>query len=83
MKATKKRLDENGELWLAEGEFGKGRDGMWYARPPGVHMGSLANHDVTEHPDGTISVSPSILIDDGRTQWHGYLIRGNWRECNE
>lgn len=73
--------DLEGQLRLAEGDFGQGTDGIWYARPPGNHMGSLERHVVTEHPDGTITVNPSILIDDGRNQWHGYLVRGIWREC--
>ncbi len=43
------------------------------------------NHTVTEHEDGTISASPSILwgADYGmgeRGAWHGYLERGVWRE---
>jgi hypothetical protein len=77
--------DEHGQLMLKEGEYGKriadGRlpGGVWYCRPPGSHMGSLMNHTITEHEDGTITVSPSILIDDGRSKWHGYLERGVWR----
>ena len=59
---------------------------VWHARPPHGHVGSLKNHDVTEHEDGTITVSPSILIhssdDDGSpVVWHGFLERGVWREC--
>jgi hypothetical protein len=42
-------------------------------------MGNLSGHSVTEHDDGTITVSPSIL-DDGRSVWHGYLERGAWRQ---
>ena len=75
-----KKLDEKRQLLLAECEYGKGRDGHWYARPPGMHMGSLANHDVTEHEDGTITVSPSIDITDENGRWHGYLEKGVWRE---
>lgn len=70
-----------GQLWLEEGEYGKGTDGVWRARPFGNHTGSLEAHTVVEHEDGTITVSPSILIDDGRNKWHGYLERGVWREC--
>lgn len=59
-------------------------NGVWYAAPPGT-MGLLANlskHEVTEHEDGTITVSPSIEVDGGRyaQHWHGYLERGVWRE---
>lgn len=55
--------------------------GVWHARAPKGHLGCLRGHTVTEHEDGTITVSPSILIDDGHTKWHGYLERGVWREC--
>ena len=80
----RKYADDDGQLRLAEGEYGRDpRNGIWYARPPGQHLGSLANHEVIEHDDGTITVSPSILITgydaDCKIQWHGYLERGEWR----
>ena len=56
--------DQN-ELWLKPGDYGKHpRNGQWNARPPSeyVSMGSLEGHEVVEHEDGTITVSPSILI---------------------
>jgi hypothetical protein len=81
MNGTRKQLNAEGQLWLAEGEYGKDARGVWMARPHGSHTGSLENHEVTEHEDGTITVSPSILIDDGRGEWHGYLERGVWRKC--
>lgn len=81
MIGQRKSADENGAL-LAEGEYGKNNRGNWYARPPGVRWtANLARHNVSEHDDGTITVSPSILIDDLRTRWHGFLERGVWREC--
>lgn len=47
-------------------------------------MGSLSAHEVMEHADGTITVSPSILITgedgNGAIRWHGYLENGVWRE---
>lgn len=71
------------------GEYGKLYNGDWYGvapMPPDdygfVVMANLTKHTVTEHEDGTITVSPSILIGpkpDGRG-WHGYLERGIWRE---
>jgi hypothetical protein len=82
MKGVRKYPDREGRLSLAEGEYGKsyerGGEGIWFARPPGSHMGDLRNHTVVEHEDRTISVTPSILIDDGRTKWHGYLTNGVW-----
>lgn len=71
--------DEKGNLLLCEGEYGKDKYGTWYVRPPGCHMGSLINHEVTDHEDGTITVSPSILLDDGEHKWHGFLEKGVWR----
>jgi hypothetical protein len=66
------------------GEYGKGEDGRWYCVPPNEPdlIGNLSNHTVTEHEDGTITVSPSILITlkHKGLEWHGYIVRGVWRE---
>lgn len=76
------------------GDYGRWR-GRWYCRCPypipdgdyGPRMqGALGQHEVVEHEDGTITVSPSILVQTTwgpeRTphEWHGYLERGIWRE---
>jgi hypothetical protein len=74
---------------LQPGEYSKTLDGRWYAHVPHAYpdrwlVGNLSKHDVTEHEDGSITVSPSILVTSGRddqVQWHGYLERGVWREC--
>lgn len=46
--------------------------------------GNLAAHQITEHEDGTITVSPSIRVSgrDGERHFerHGYLERGVWRD---
>lgn len=74
------------------GDYARLSDGAWHARTPKGPQANLANHTVTEHEDGTITVSPSILISLPRTRngvevggdrvlWHGYLERGVWREC--
>jgi hypothetical protein len=70
---------------LQPGEYGKfSVDGEWYGVPPNHPnlLAGLAKHDVVEHEDGTITVSPSILVKAGRNgvEWHGYLERGVWRE---
>lgn len=48
-------------------------------------QGWLGNHQITEHDDGTITVSPSILIQSTwasePVQWHGWLEHGVWREA--
>lgn len=65
------------------------RDGAWVWRattPNGMHA-DLQAHEVVEHEDGTITVSPSILTwrEDGeqriRKEWHGWLRRGVWSEA--
>ncbi len=77
---------EDGHLYLAEGDYGFDKNfGAWMCRAPGTHGGNLGNHQVTEHEDGTITVSPSILISDfdksgNPVTWHGYLERGVWRQ---
>lgn len=62
-----------GDYWHAHGN--------WWAHTPSGLIANLRSHEVTEHEDGTITVSPSILVTrwDGM-QWHGYLERGVWRE---
>ncbi len=74
--------DNDGNLILKDGEYGQDKRGVWYFRPPGgYHMGSLVRHTVTEHKDGTITVAPSILLTDWEFgKWHGYLIKGEWKQ---
>lgn len=77
---------------LEAGEYSKwDKTGFWYAVPPvpGTNLtANLSAHEVVEHEDGTITVSPSIEItmpdpDGGKPieYWHGYLERGIWKEC--
>lgn len=51
----------------------------WTIRDPLGSMGTIGTHQVVEHEDGTITVSPSIL-NDRAGGWHGFLERGVWRE---
>jgi hypothetical protein len=58
----------------------------WLCCAPNGHSGALGRHTVVEHEDGTITVSPSILITTRRDEkdvelFHGYLERGVWRSC--
>lgn len=37
-------------------------------------------HQLTENPDGTLTVHPSIKIPcDGPELWHGYLVAGEFK----
>ena len=69
---------------LLPGEYGKWtEDGNYYGVPPGTDLcANLASHKIEEHEDGTITVSPSILVRGAPGEsWHGYLVRGDWRVC--
>lgn len=68
---------------LKPGEYGQWTDGTWYAHTPNDHGANLSHHDVVEHEDGTISVTPSILVSNTHDDqlWHGYLTHGVWHEC--
>jgi len=54
----------------------------WLGMTPDGQLTGLRGHQVVEHEDGTITVSPSIMVNQGRPdEWHGYLERGVWRKC--
>ncbi len=69
---------------MAPGDYWKDDKGTWWVRPPRGDVGVITTGPdgwtVTEHEDGTITVSPSILL-HGEVSWHGYLERGVWREA--
>ena len=75
-----------GQIFPCEqaGDYGQDEYGVWWAWVPckGATQAKISSHAVTEHEDGTITVSPSILMDFGAhgVTWHGYLERGVWRE---
>jgi hypothetical protein len=82
-------LTEDEYAFVEPGMYGKNVAGEWFMRvpAPGFGTGSLRKHEVVEHEDGTITVSPSILCwghwdetTQSHKQWHGYLERGIWRE---
>lgn len=60
-------------------------ENVWFIYLPGCGAGSLRAHVIEEHPDGTITVTPSIRMrghDNGApTEKHGHLTRGVWRDC--
>ena len=83
MKGRRIYPNKDGKLLFAPGDYGF-ENGEWLARPPKkipLMLRSLEDHDVVEHEDGTITVSPSIKINRGDDIiWHGYLEKGIWRE---
>lgn len=84
---TGERLPDGFHGTAARGAYWKESDG-WHCVTPNGRMGSLTLHEVFEHPDRTITVTPSIQVDaiaadgdwKGRPGWHGYLEAGVWRE---
>ena len=55
------------------------RIGWWEVTTPDGMVGSLSPqvHNVVEHEDGTITVTPSLDMSQRRTGgWHGWLTRG-------
>lgn len=68
---------------LTAGQYAKHpHEGHFYAMTPNGLLANLKNHTVTEHDDGTITVQPLILVEaPRRTQWHGFLEAGIWREA--
>lgn len=72
---------EGGFQSLQVGEYGKWKDGTWYAETPNGHCANLSRHKVIEHEDGTITVWPSIEVSDGKgVVWHGFLKHGVWSD---
>lgn len=79
MQGQRVNPDNKKNFGFNKGEYGI-LDGIWYACTPNGLLGNLSKHEVTEHEDGTITVSPSILV-TGDGEWHGYLEHGVWREA--
>lgn len=80
---TGRRCETWTELFGCPGGYLRGErlDGSptWHAMTPNGHLGNLGAHEVEEHEDGTITVSPSILVSDHTGElYHGWLRRGVW-----
>lgn len=75
----------NNEL-LPPGGYAQSPDGIWHCRAPVPKRyfgGNLEKHTVEEHPDGTITVTPSILITHHLGTWHGHLRKGVWEMLSD
>jgi hypothetical protein len=83
---TGKRVETWEELFATPGGYMLAHRGdgstSWYVKTPNGHIGNLGAHEVEEHEDGTITVSPSILVSDPSGKlYHGFLRRGVWSEA--
>lgn len=67
---------------MEPGDYGRARsNGVWMCKTPSGYGGNLSRHEVVEHEDGRITVSPSILVSsEAGRDWHGYLKNGVWYE---
>lgn len=83
-KRVELEVNEDGHIVPPEpGSYGKDASGEWWCTCPNdAHLtGRLGKHTVVENEDGTITVSPSILVEHwSGVSWHGYLENGVWRE---
>lgn len=77
------RVYEKAPHELEAGEYGLWeKDQHWYGVPPETDLcANLGSHQIVVNEDETITVSPSILVSDGRSSWHGFLTRGEWTIC--
>jgi Family of unknown function (DUF6527) len=63
------------------GEYWRNENGWWALTPRFEHAVDLSTWQVTDHEDGTITVAPSIFVNQGAPNaWHGFLECGMWRE---
>ena len=65
---------------VAHDKHGCGSKPWWFIVDPRGDVGRIETHTVTEHEDGSVTVSPSIAPYEAGG-WHGYLEHGVWREC--
>lgn len=80
------RVEHVSEMWPPEEHPGYYcpvvMDGKrtWHCVTPNGHAGNLGAHDVVEHEDGTITVTPSILVSNPQQGelYHGWLTAGEW-----
>jgi hypothetical protein len=75
MKGRRVHPAPGGSLALAPGEYLKTEDGDWWASPPLGGVILIESKDVSEHPDGTITVNRPI----SKQGWSGRLIQGEWQ----
>lgn len=90
MKGRRITSEEAADLRnVKPGDYWSDPSGVWYAACPMpldedglvTALALLAGHRVTEHEDGTITVSPSILCRGGGQEYHGWLEHGEWRSA--
>lgn len=76
--------DQEGFSWdqVKPGDYFQQSPGHWFlCAPSGEHGGcNTTTWSITEHEDGSITVSPSLWFNKDLNGWHGFLQRGVWRQ---
>lgn len=77
------KLEPGDYIKVKAGDYGvivEGQKEVFLGMSPNGLVCSLRNHIIKENEDGTITVEPSIFINQNREPcWHGFLINGNWQ----
>lgn len=82
-----KRVDKEPHLLLpGEYTFWE-RGGGWYACTPCGNLANLTGHKASVETDGSLTISPSIMVwanrNGGKIElFHGWLEKGVWRDAN-
>lgn len=86
-----RRVDLTSPHLFEPGDYGRWGEHGWYAETPNGHGANLNGHQIIEHDDGTITVSPSIMVTTTRPNeagemkpvevYHGFLARGIWHNA--
>ena len=84
LKDTTKQREIAPELDMTRICYWRGPD-RWYLYLPRGGLGDLSQHEVEEHEDGTITVTPSILVTapNSDRRRHGFIRRGIWEPCGD
>jgi hypothetical protein len=68
------------EKEMQPGDYALFWNRVWVLRAPNGDLGAIHGgpHKITIHPDGSISVTPSVQFESGK-RYHGWLTEGVWR----
>lgn len=78
-------LDDSRICYWKATDYWPDQSELWLVYLPGAGIGNLSRHTVEEHEDGTITVSPSLVLRGGENRGyrHGFLRRGEWHPCSD
>ena len=80
MSEQAKRVNKLSEIDMSSICYWKDTQGWWFYIPK-CGIGGLGHHQVEEHEDGTITVTPSISLEGHLGKRHGFLTKGQWKDA--